>query len=65
MFKINVSFEKQYILISKTHLSLHKKAYRDILLIANGHEVLKMTSASLLEYTSVIDIYSGDGYLIH
>ena len=23
------------------HLSLHKKAYRDILLIANGHEVYK------------------------
>jgi len=42
------------------HLSLHKKAYRDILLIANGHEVYKNDLSKLAQNIYHIDVYSDD-----
>ena len=42
------------------HLSLHKKAYRDILLIANGHEVYKNDLSKFVQNIHHIDIYSDD-----
>ena len=42
------------------HLSLHKKAYRDILLIANGHEVYKNDLCKFVQNIHHIDIYSDD-----
>ena len=42
------------------HLSLHKKAYKDILLIANGHEVYKNDLSKFVQNIHHIDIYSDD-----
>ena len=42
------------------HLSLHKKAYRDILLIANGHEIYKNDLSKFVQNIHHIDIYSDD-----
>ena len=47
------------------HLSLHKKAYRDILLIANGHEVFKNDLSKFVQNIHHIDIYSGDEHYLN
>ena len=47
------------------HLSLHKKAYRDILLIANGHEVYKNDLSRFAQNIYHIDMYSDDKYYLN
>ena len=39
------------------HLSLHNKAYKDILLIANGHEAYLDELSHLAENIHIIDSY--------
>ena len=47
------------------HLSLHKKAYRDILLIANGHEVYKNDLSKFVQNIHHIDNYSDDEHCLN
>ena len=44
---------------------MHKKAYRDILLIANGHEVFKNDLSKFVQNIHHIDIYSGDEHYLN
>ena len=47
------------------HLSLHKKAYRDILLIANVHEVYKNDLSKFVQNIHHIDNYSDDEHCLN
>ena len=47
------------------HLSLHKKAYRDVLLIANGHEVYKNDLSKFAQNIYHIDVYSDDEHCLN